>query len=89
MGWNTVEAAAGLGAVRRASSEERFYFVHSYGVRTTPRLAVSGARVTWAEHGGDRFIAAVEYGAAVGHPVPPGEVGRGRRPAAPQLGGRH
>ena len=68
---------------------ERFYFVHSYGVRdweldthgrTPPPL------VTWAEHGGDRFVAAVENG-PLRHPVPPREVRRRRRRAAAQLGG--
>ncbi|MFT3862169.1 imidazole glycerol phosphate synthase subunit HisH [Micropruina sp.] len=60
MGWNTVEAPAnsvlfaGLGG-------ERFYFVHSYGVRSSADLAPD-ALVTWTEHGGDRFIAAVERG---------------------------
>ena len=43
----------------------RFYFVHSYAVRTW-ELEVSGPFtapvVTWAEHGGDRFVAAVENG---------------------------
>ena len=39
---------------------ERFYFVHSYGVRELAE--VDGRLVTWAEHGGDRFVAAVEQG---------------------------
>ena len=43
--------------------------------------------VTWAEHGGDRFVAAVENGPLTRHPVPPREVRRRRRGAAPQLGG--
>ena len=59
MGWNTVEAPAGSGLFAGIASE-RFYFVHSYGVR---QLAPAEDRlVTWAEHGGDRFVAAVEQG---------------------------
>ena len=59
MGWNTVEAPAdsrmfaGIGG-------ERFYFVHSYGVR---RCSETPSHVAWTEHGGDRFVAAVEAGA--------------------------
>ena len=71
-------------------ADERFYFVHSYGVRDFP-LAADGPPsplakplVTWAEHG-DRFVAGVENGAAVGDPVPPGEERRRRRAAADQL----
>ena len=33
MGWNTVEAPDGLARCSTASSDERFYFVHSYAVR--------------------------------------------------------
>ena len=59
MGWNTVEAPA-ASALFAGISSERFYFVHSYGVR---QLApVEGRLVTWTEHGGDRFVAAVEQG---------------------------
>ena len=57
MGWNTVDAAEG----RRCSpgiEAERFYFVHSYGVRDLAEAP--GRQITWAEHGGDRFVAAVE-----------------------------
>ena len=35
MGWNTVDAPAGTPALRRPG-RERFYFVHSYGVRHFP-----------------------------------------------------
>ena len=35
MGWNTIEAAAGTQLFAGVASE-RFYFVHSYGVRTLP-----------------------------------------------------
>ena len=59
MGWNTVEAATGS-KLFAGVENERFYFVHSYAVRD---FAENGDRkVTWAEHGGDRFVAAVEDG---------------------------
>lgn len=65
MGWNTVSIPEGSQLFAGIDPEDRFYFVHSYGVRnwefesdglTTPPL------VTWAEHDGDRFLAAVENG---------------------------
>jgi glutamine amidotransferase len=82
MGWNTVEAPEdsvlfdGLG-------DARFYFVHSYGVRTFPLGADGPAgrllppRVTWAEHG-DRFVAGVENAALSAtqfHPEKSGDAG--------------
>jgi imidazole glycerol-phosphate synthase subunit HisH len=82
MGWNTVQAPedstlfAGL-------ADQRFYFVHSYGVREFP-LAEPGVTgrlrppsVTWAEHG-DRFVAGVENGplsATQFHPEKSGDAG--------------
>lgn len=80
MGWNTVEVPEGSRLFKRIE-DERFYFVHSYGVRewalethgrTKPPL------VTWAEHGGDRFVAAVENGpltATQFHPEKSGDAG--------------
>lgn len=59
MGWNTVVAAPGSGLFA-GIEDERFYFVHSYGVRELDEA--EGRQVTWAEHGGDRFVAAVEQG---------------------------
>ena len=59
MGWNTVVAAEGS-ALFAGIEGERFYFVHSYGVRELAEAP--GRRITWAEHGGDRFVAAVEEG---------------------------
>jgi glutamine amidotransferase len=59
MGWNTVASAAGSNLFAGIENE-RFYFVHSYGVRELAE--VDGRLVTWAEHGGDRFVAAVEQG---------------------------
>ncbi len=75
MGWNTIEAAtssqlfAGIGS-------ERFYFVHSYGVHALP--PAPELRVTWAEHGGDHFVAAVEEDALWStqfHPEKSGDAG--------------
>ena len=59
MGWNTV-APAPDSQLFAGIETERFYFVHSYGVRELDD--VDGRLVTWAEHGGDRFVAAVEQG---------------------------
>lgn len=59
MGWNTVAAADGSRLFAGVEAE-RFYFVHSYGVRHLPESP--DRLVTWAEHGGDRFVAAVEQG---------------------------
>lgn len=60
MGWNTVSPPAGT-AMFAGIADERFYFVHSYGVHDVPDWPAD-ALITWAEHGGDRFIAAVEQG---------------------------
>jgi imidazole glycerol-phosphate synthase subunit HisH len=60
MGWNTVEVAPG--SVMFAGVEgERFYFVHSYGVHAGADWPAD-ALASYAEHGGDRFLAAVERG---------------------------
>jgi len=59
MGWNRIQAADGSRLFAGVESEH-FYFVHSYGVRALE--AVPERRITWAEHGGDRFVAAVEEG---------------------------
>jgi glutamine amidotransferase len=80
MGWNTVEVPEGSSLFRGVEGE-RFYFVHSYGVRDWT-LQTSGRTrpplVTWAEHGGDRFVAAVENGplsATQFHPEKSGDAG--------------
>ncbi len=80
MGWNTVEAAGGSRLFAGVEGE-RFYFVHSYGVRTW-ELVTNGRTepplVTWAEYGGDRFVAAVENGplcATQFHPEKSGDAG--------------
>ena len=82
MGWNTVEAPEGS-RLFDGLAGERFYFVHSYGVRTFP-LGAEGSPsrlklplVTWAEHG-DRFVAGVENAALSAtqfHPEKSGDAG--------------
>jgi glutamine amidotransferase len=75
MGWNTVQPPDGS-ALFAGIEDERFYFVHSYGVR---RLAEApGRRITWAEHEDERFVAAVEDGplwSTQFHPEKSGESG--------------
>ena len=80
MGWNTVEAPADT-VLFDGVAGERFYFVHSYAVRDWT-LRTNGRtrppRVTWASHGGDRFVAAVENGplsATQFHPEKSGAAG--------------
>ena len=79
MGWNTVAVPQGS-VLFRGLERERFYFVHSYGVREWT-LHASGRfvepLVTWAEHG-ERFVAAVENGplsATQFHPEKSGDAG--------------
>jgi glutamine amidotransferase len=80
MGWNTVQTPEGS-ALFAGIEDERFYFVHSYGVRRW-ELRTNGRtrppKVTWAEHGGDRFVAAVDNGpltATQFHPEKSGDAG--------------
>ena len=80
MGWNTVDVAAGS-TLFRGIEQERFYFVHSYGVRDWTLQTNDRTRaplVHWTEHGGDRFVAAVENGplsATQFHPEKSGDAG--------------
>ena len=80
MGWNTVDVPAGS-TLFAGVEEERFYFVHSYGVRTWELETKGRTRpplVTWSEYGGDRFVAAVENGPLVAtqfHPEKSGDAG--------------
>lgn len=80
MGWNTVEMPDGSAMFAGLNADERFYFVHSYGVRrweletviTRPPL------VSWSMHAGDSFVAAVENGALWAtqfHPEKSGDAG--------------
>ena len=79
MGWSRVEPEAGT-RLFAGIQDERFYFVHSYAVRSMAPLG--GGRltppvVTWSEHG-DRFVAAVENGplaATQFHPEKSGDAG--------------
>jgi len=80
MGWNTVDVPEGS-ELFAGIERERFYFVHSYGVRDWTLVTNDRTRaplVTWAEHGGDRFVAAVENGpltATQFHPEKSGDAG--------------
>jgi glutamine amidotransferase len=84
MGWNTVEVPTGS-RLFAGIEDERFYFVHSYGVRDWTLVTNDRTRpplVTWAETGpgdaGDRFVAAVENGplsATQFHPEKSGDAG--------------
>jgi glutamine amidotransferase len=81
MGWNTV-AAPDDSVLFAGVADARFYFVHSYGVRAWVLRADDPHRrppaVCWSEHGGDRFVAAVENGpltATQFHPEKSGDAG--------------
>lgn len=79
MGWNTVQVPAGS-VLFSEVADQRFYFVHSYGVRAwtledDPRLPAPV--VTWSVHG-EPFVAAVENGplsATQFHPEKSGDAG--------------
>lgn len=89
MGWNTVSRddrdprSEGAPARMFAGIDpgERFYFVHSYGVRRWELRTEGLTRppaVWWASHGGDEFVAAVENGplwACQFHPEKSGPAG--------------
>jgi glutamine amidotransferase len=79
MGWNTVSAAPGSLLFAGIPPGTRFYFVHSYALRSPEagELAAAGALISWAEHG-ERFAAAVEQGvlsATQFHPEKSGDAG--------------
>lgn len=80
MGWNTISVPAGS-ALLSEVADERFYFVHSYGVRRwelepqDPHLIPP--IVTWTRHG-EPFVSAVENGALSAtqfHPEKSGDAG--------------
>jgi glutamine amidotransferase len=81
MGWNTVEPPE-ESRMFAGIADERFYFVHSYGVRdwvlqATPPFPVPS--VTWTDYEADRFVSAVEHGplwATQFHPEKSGDAGR-------------
>ncbi|WP_026531967.1 imidazole glycerol phosphate synthase subunit HisH [Arthrobacter sp. H41] len=80
MGWNTVSAPE-ESVLFDGIADERFYFVHSYGVQDwkfdVTQPAMKPPQVTWSSHGGP-FIAAVENGplsATQFHPEKSGDAG--------------
>ena len=81
MGWNTVDIVRGSRMFDGINIDERFYFVHSYGVREWTLKAdefIAPTLVHWSEHGADKFVAAVENGplwATQFHPEKSGDAG--------------
>jgi glutamine amidotransferase len=79
IGWNTLSAAKGS-KLFAGIEHERFYFVHSYGVKNWELEAIGSfipPKVTWAEYGSP-FVAACEVGplsATQFHPEKSGEAG--------------
>ena len=80
MGWNTVEPGEGS-RMFAGIEDERFYFVHSYGVRDwvlSQPPAMPDPAVTWTDYAGDRFVSAAEHGplwATQFHPEKSGDAG--------------
>ena len=79
MGWNTVTAPPGSALFAGIAPGTRFYFVHSYALRSpgARELAATGALITWAEHG-EPFAAAAEQGVLAAtqfHPEKSGDAG--------------
>ncbi len=81
MGWNTVQVPAGS-RLLAGLDDQRFYFVHSYGVRRWLLPAehdrLRPPLVGWTVHDDDRFVAIVENGplaATQFHPEKSGEAG--------------
>jgi glutamine amidotransferase len=80
MGWNTISVAPGSRLFSDVE-EERFYFVHSYGVSKWEMAQSNNTTamplVSWSEHG-HPFVAAVENGpltATQFHPEKSGDAG--------------
>src|SRR6201985_3469458 len=61
MGWNTVASPPGSVLFAGIAPGTRFYFVHSYALRSpgAGQLATAGALISWAEQG-EPFVAAAE-----------------------------
>jgi imidazole glycerol-phosphate synthase subunit HisH len=79
MGWNTVLPPAGSRLFAGIGPATRFYFVHSYALRSAHAgpLRESGALIAWTTHG-EPFAAAVEDGplsATQFHPEKSGDAG--------------
>lgn len=81
MGWNTIEVADHSQMFAGLDISTRFYFVHSYGVEhwlMEEDEFIAYPKVSWAQHGSSRFVAAVENGplwATQFHPEKSGESG--------------
>lgn len=79
IGWNTVEVAKGS-KLFAGVEHERFYFVHSYGVKNWELEAIGSfipPKVSWTRYGAP-FVAALEVGplsATQFHPEKSGEAG--------------
>jgi glutamine amidotransferase len=79
MGWNTVSAPEDS-VLFDGIRDERFYFVHSYGVKHFPPLgggAFAAPKITYGNYGGP-FVAAVENGPLAStqfHPEKSGQAG--------------
>jgi imidazole glycerol-phosphate synthase subunit HisH len=80
MGWNTLKVPSGS-QLFAGIDQERFYFVHSYGLRDWQLTTNSRTRaplVTWTHYDEDKFVAAVENGPLVAtqfHPEKSGDAG--------------
>jgi len=80
MGWNTVSAPESS-RMFAGIQDERFYFVHSYGVhdwKLETQKPFPAPAVTWTDYDGDRFVAAAENGplwATQFHPEKSGDAG--------------
>ncbi len=79
MGWNTVTPPPGSALFAGIAPGTRFYFVHSYALRSpgAGQLAAAGALISWAEHG-EPFAAAAEQGVLAAtqfHPEKSGDAG--------------
>lgn len=80
MGWNTVEAGEGS-RLFRGLEDERFYFVHSFGVQNWTldvQPPFPQPTLTWCTYGAAPFLAAVENGplsATQFHPEKSGDAG--------------
>lgn len=81
MGWNTVTVDGDSQMFSGIDADERFYFVHSYGVQEWELHTDGRTRaplVHWAQHEDCKFVAAVENGplwATQFHPEKSGDAG--------------
>ena len=81
MGWNTVDIAPESQMFAGLDADTRFYFVHTYGVQNWEMEEdefIAAPKVSWAQHGNSRFVAAVENGplwATQFHPEKSGDAG--------------